>query len=916
MRLFHVAIVLLSWLVGIANGQQYAGDIITNSLPAVPGSEITYFRINDASGKNKNLTLINYYSQGKGNQRLVESNVQRAVVVIHGLDRDPGTYVSNMLSALGQVTSDSNVNFDTVAIMAPYFPNGDDKSTGYPWTDGLSAGKGSTSNALVWKSSQWSAGGNNQYPYTSKTTSSYTVLDQIVQYFDNATLFPSMKQIVIAGHSLGGQTVQRYAAIGVQLNTRSAVSYWIGNPDSYAWQSTSRPLPTSGCPDYDAYRDGYSNFTDYPMTYGTNLVASGRAAIQANYQAKAINYARGTQDLGDDSSSCAPFTTGKDRNERFFNFIKAFPPSCTEPTSRNCDTVDFVNAGHDAGAMMAAPAGQARLFLDNFYGDGNRSYDFGYPRQQAGDDPYPNPNLNTTAASMNNHTYAGNMTYWGCWSDQNPPSLKTMTYQSNANTIELCTKTCADSGNTIAGLEFGTQCFCGTTLGYLALQVIESSCQSPCPGDSNSTCGGYNRLSIFSNGLPQVNAVPGTPETIGDYYYVSCYTEATIGRALPAKGTSSNSMTLEFCASFCSGYQYFGTEYSSECYCDNDFAPGSIRTSDNDCSYLCANATSEFCGGPNRLTVYQDPDWVAPSSASSELVSATSQSTSLSCPAANNTIIASGGKNFTIECGIDHQAGDLTSMVVSNFQQCIDACANNSQCLDISWTSVCYLKSSVGTAIANGDVWGARLITPSSPSVSSVVSTTSSAASTITSLAFTNSSSMISGTATTSTTSSVSVSSEASWVSGTAATSSASALASSTPIVCPASNSTIAVSNGLTFMVECGIDHAGGDMKAQAVSSFQQCIDACATTIGCVDLSLSGAMCYLKSSPNIFYGNNCYQLGLCLDHFIITGIFRYNQQPSILNKNYRLILVLIALKRGFEHHYRFNDIFSFDAIDF
>lgn len=55
--------------------------------------------------------------------------------------------MSNMLSALSQVTSDPNVNMDTVAVMAPYFANGDDKNVGYPWVDGLASGKGSTSNA-------------------------------------------------------------------------------------------------------------------------------------------------------------------------------------------------------------------------------------------------------------------------------------------------------------------------------------------------------------------------------------------------------------------------------------------------------------------------------------------------------------------------------------------------------------------------------------------------------------------------------------------------------------------------------------------------------------------------------------------------------------------------------------------------
>lgn len=390
------------------------------------------------------------------------------------------------------------------------------------------------------------------------------MLDQLIQYFDNTNIFPNMKQIVIAGHSLGGQTVQRYAAIGQPATTKSAVSYWVANPDSYAWFSTSRPLPTTGCPIYDVYREGYTNFTLYPMTYGVALVKSGRSNILANYNSKAIAYGRGTQDLGDDASTCAAETTGNNRNERFFNFIQAFPVSCPNPTGRNCDTIDYVNAGHDAGAMMSSQAGQARLFTDNFYGNGNRSYDFGYPREQAGDDPYPNPALNGTTAAVNNNTYAGNMTYWGCWTDQSPQTLKNQSYSSNANTIETCTSTCAQGGNTIAGIEDGTQCFCGSSLGYLAQEVVESSCQTPCPGNSTESCGGSNRLSIFSNGRPVVQSAPGTPEAVDGFYYINCYTEATSGRALQGSSTSGSFMTLEYCANYCNGFQYFGTEYSAD----------------------------------------------------------------------------------------------------------------------------------------------------------------------------------------------------------------------------------------------------------------------------------------------------------------------------------------------------------------
>ena len=316
-----------------------------------------------------------------------------------------------------------------------------------------------------------------------------------------------MKQIVIVGHSLGGQMAQRYAVLSnAGLQTNSPVTYWIGNPNSLVWISEDRPLSTANCSGYDDYNYGYTNFAEYPMTYGTELVAQGRDALLSNYQSKQIAYGRAQLDHGDESTDCAPYSTGEERNERFFFYIQSFAPSCDDPSGRNCDTVDLVDVTHDNGQMFSSPAGLARLFTDNFYGDGNRSYDFGYPREQAGDDPYPNPALVGTRPAINNNTYAGNLTYQGCWSNEwpeTPLSLPTKLYDNSSNSIELCTSGCVSSGYTIAGLQNTTQCYCGNSLNsQSAALVVDASCRYTCPGKSGEICGGNNRLSIFSNGSP------------------------------------------------------------------------------------------------------------------------------------------------------------------------------------------------------------------------------------------------------------------------------------------------------------------------------------------------------------------------------------------------------------------------------
>jgi hypothetical protein len=49
-------------------------------------------------------------------------------------------------------------------------------------------------------------------------------------------------------------------------------------------------------------------------------------------------------------------------------------------------------------------------------------------------------------------------------------------------------------------------------------------------------------------------------------------------------------------------------------------------------------------------------------------------------------------------------------------------------------------------------------------------------------------------------------------------------------------------------VVECGIDHSGGDISMVYVSDLAGCIAACAKLSNCVDVSLSGSACYLKGT--------------------------------------------------------------------
>lgn len=75
---------------------------------------------------------------------------------------------------------------------------------------------------------------------------------------------------------------------------------------------------------------------------------------------------------------------------------------------------------------------------------------------------------------------------------------------------------------------------------------------------------------------------PQIKKTIGNWAFQGCWTEATNTRALAGTTYANNSMTLELCASFCTGFKMFGVEYGRECTCN----PCRFELTDNELRLL------------------------------------------------------------------------------------------------------------------------------------------------------------------------------------------------------------------------------------------------------------------------------------------------------------------------------------------
>ncbi|KAF5874707.1 putative wsc domain containing protein [Botrytis fragariae] len=100
----------------------------------------------------------------------------------------------------------------------------------------------------------------------------------------------------------------------------------------------------------------------------------------------------------------------------------------------------------------------------------------------------------STPAAISGYSYAG------CYADQESSrALSGVTFADvgqGAVSNSACVAYCEEKGYSVAGTEYGGQCFCGQSLPSQTLDASE--CAMACEGDANETCGGSLALSVYS----------------------------------------------------------------------------------------------------------------------------------------------------------------------------------------------------------------------------------------------------------------------------------------------------------------------------------------------------------------------------------------------------------------------------------
>lgn len=86
----------------------------------------------------------------------------------------------------------------------------------------------------------------------------------------------------------------------------------------------------------------------------------------------------------------------------------------------------------------------------------------------------------------------------GCFKDTADRDLAGAFVSSPTMTIQTCLARCRDGGFAFAGLQYGSQCFCGNRYGRFGRA---SNCDMKCSGDPSQICGGFWANSIYAVGI-------------------------------------------------------------------------------------------------------------------------------------------------------------------------------------------------------------------------------------------------------------------------------------------------------------------------------------------------------------------------------------------------------------------------------
>ncbi len=264
-----------------------------------------------------------------------QPSVERAVIVIHGWPRRDLRAGEFAASKAGEAAG------HTMIITPQFLIQADIEAHQLP------------NETLRWGPRDWAIGIDATEP---AAISSFDVLDAILNRLIDRRTFPSLRDIVIAGHSAGGRFVQRYAAVGHGPAPAGIhLRYVVANPSDYLYLDDARPLePQPGCGTVGRWGYGLGDVPRYVHR------PVNPATLRAEYIAKDIVYLLGTAD--DDphhpqlDQTCGAQAQGATRLQRGLNYVRMLSPGPRQTLLK------VPGIGHRSSPMLGSACGVFALF--------------------------------------------------------------------------------------------------------------------------------------------------------------------------------------------------------------------------------------------------------------------------------------------------------------------------------------------------------------------------------------------------------------------------------------------------------------------------------------------------------------------------------------------------------------------------
>ena len=281
-----------------------------------------------------------------------DTTVKRAVIVVHGTNRNADDYYDRMRDAAIKAGK-----LDETIIISPQFLLEEDKNK-------FNFGE----DFLHWTNGGWKRGDKSRS--ANERTSSFVVANYIMSRLADKNAYPNLESITIAGHSAGGQYTHRLAFGSKE--TGIPTRYIVANPSSYLYLDNKRrvegtldrfQIPTdkevSNCRDYNEYKYGFEDINSY-------LEGVGEDKAKQQYAQRKVVYLLGEEDNDPNSSSldkdCPAMLQGKHRFERgtiYYNYIQQLYGSSI---TANHSKVTVPGVGHSSSKMFNSDEGVQIIF--------------------------------------------------------------------------------------------------------------------------------------------------------------------------------------------------------------------------------------------------------------------------------------------------------------------------------------------------------------------------------------------------------------------------------------------------------------------------------------------------------------------------------------------------------------------------